>query len=67
MRIIHPNNEGGLTVLIPAPKFLDQLEGSEESKLQHIGHKDLPQEPHSRLSRMTMSPQIVRSVMLGSM
>jgi hypothetical protein len=42
MRIIYPNNEGGLSVLIPAPKFLDQLDGSEEEKLQHIGHKDLP-------------------------
>ena len=42
MRIIYPNNEGGLSVLIPAPKFLAQLDGSEEEKLLHIAHKDLP-------------------------
>jgi hypothetical protein len=41
MRIIYPNNEGGLSVLIPAPKFLDQLDGSETEKLLHIAHKDL--------------------------
>ena len=42
MRIIFPNNEGGLSVLIPAPKFLDQLEGTEIEKLIHIADKDLP-------------------------
>lgn len=42
MRIIYPNNEDGLSVLIPAPKFLAQLEGSEEEKLIHIAAKDLP-------------------------
>jgi hypothetical protein len=42
MRIIYPNNEGGLSVLIPAPKFLDQLEGTETEKLIHIADKDLP-------------------------
>ena len=42
MRIIYPNNEDGLSVLIPAPKFLDQLEDMTEiQKLQHIAHKDL--------------------------
>jgi hypothetical protein len=41
MRIIYPNDDG-LAVLIPAPKFLAQLDGSEEEKLQHIAHKDLP-------------------------
>jgi opacity protein-like surface antigen len=42
MRIIYPNNEDGVSVLIPAPKFLAQLEGSETEKLLHIAHKDLP-------------------------
>jgi hypothetical protein len=46
MRIIYSEtNASGeeiLAVLSPAPDFLAQLEGSEESKLQHIGHKDLP-------------------------
>jgi hypothetical protein len=32
----------GLSVLIPSPKFLAQLDGSEEEKLLHIAHKDLP-------------------------
>jgi hypothetical protein len=41
MRIIYPNDDG-LAVLIPAPKFLAQLDGTETEKLQHIGHKDLP-------------------------
>jgi hypothetical protein len=46
MKIIHPinipNNEDGLAVLIPAPEFLAQLEGTEIEKLIHIADKDLP-------------------------
>jgi hypothetical protein len=42
MRIIHPNDEGGLSVLVATPKFLATLDGTEEEKLLHIGHKDLP-------------------------
>jgi opacity protein-like surface antigen len=41
MKIIYPTDDG-LSVLVPAPKFLAQLDGTEESKLLHIGHKDLP-------------------------
>jgi hypothetical protein len=41
MRIIYPN-EDGLAVLVPAPKFLAQLEGTEIEKLIHIADKDLP-------------------------
>ena len=41
MKIIYDNN-GILAQLIPAPKFLDQLEGTDEEKLIHIANKDLP-------------------------
>ena len=41
MKIIY-NNNGTLAQLIPAPKFLDQLEGTDEEKLIHIANKDLP-------------------------
>lgn len=41
MKIIHPTTEG-LAVLIPAPKFLATLTGTDEEKLIHIANKDLP-------------------------
>jgi len=41
MRIIYDNN-GTLSQLIPTPKFLAKLEGTEEEKLIHIANKDLP-------------------------
>jgi hypothetical protein len=41
MKIIYDNN-GTLEQLIPAPKFLDTLEGTEEEKLIHLANKDLP-------------------------
>ena len=41
MKIIY-NNNGTLAQLIPAPKFLAQLEGTDEEKLIHIANKDLP-------------------------
>jgi hypothetical protein len=41
MRIIY-KTDNGLSVLIPAPKFLGQLEGTEIEKLIHIADKDLP-------------------------
>jgi len=41
MKIIYDNN-GTLLQLIPAPKFLAQLEGTIEEKLIHIANKDLP-------------------------
>jgi hypothetical protein len=41
MKIIYDNN-GTLAQLIPAPKFLATLEGTEEEKLKHIADKDLP-------------------------
>ena len=41
MNIIYDNN-GTLSQLIPAPKFLAQLEGTDEEKLIHLANKDLP-------------------------
>ena len=41
MKIIY-NNNGSLAQLTPAPKFLAQLEGTDEEKLIHIANKDLP-------------------------
>ena len=41
MKIIY-NNNGVLAQLTPAPKFLAQLEGTDEEKLIHIANKDLP-------------------------
>jgi len=41
MKIIYDNN-GTLSVLTPAPKFLDTLTGTDEEKLIHIANKDLP-------------------------
>ncbi len=41
MNIIYKTTEG-LAQLIPAPQFLDTLEGSMEEKLTFIANKDLP-------------------------
>ena len=41
MKIIYDNN-GTLAQMTPAPKFLAQLEGTEEEKLIHLANKDLP-------------------------
>jgi len=41
MKIIY-DNSGTLAQMIPAPKFLASLEGTEEEKLIHIANKDLP-------------------------
>ena len=40
MRLIYDNG-GVAAVVIPAPKFLAQLEGTLEEKLIHIANKDL--------------------------
>jgi len=42
MKIIYAQDNGILAQLIPAPKFLAQLTGTEEEKLIHIANKDLP-------------------------
>ena len=41
MKIIY-NHNSTLAQLIPAPKFLDTLTGTDEEKLIHIANKDLP-------------------------
>jgi hypothetical protein len=41
MRLIYDNN-GVASVVVPAPKFLAQLTGTDEEKLIHIANKDLP-------------------------
>ena len=41
MKIIYDNN-GTLAQLIPTPKFLEQLEGTDEEKLIYLANKDLP-------------------------
>ena len=42
MKIIFAQSNGVLAVLTPAPKFLNQLTGTDEEKLIHIANKDLP-------------------------
>ena len=41
MRLIYDNN-GVAAVIIPAPKFLATLTGTDEEKIIHIANKDLP-------------------------
>ena len=41
MKIIY-DNSGTLAQMIPAPKFLATLTGTEEEKLIHLANKDLP-------------------------
>ena len=41
MRIIY-DNSGVAAVLMPTPKFLATLTGTDEEKLIHIANKDLP-------------------------
>ena len=41
MRLIY-DNSGVAAVVVPAPKFLAQLEGTLEEKLIHIANKQLP-------------------------
>ena len=42
MKIIYAQDNGVLAQLIPAPKFLAQLTGTDEEKLIHLANKDLP-------------------------
>ena len=42
MKIIYAQENGILAQMIPAPKFLATLEGTEEEKMIHLANKDLP-------------------------
>jgi len=42
MKIIFEGEDKIASVLVPAPKFLAQLTGTDEEKLIHIANKDLP-------------------------
>ena len=42
MVIIYAQDNGTLAQLIPAPKFLSTLTGTDEEKLIHLANKDLP-------------------------
>ena len=42
MNIIYAQDNGTLAQLVPAPKFLAQLTGTDEEKLIHLANKDLP-------------------------
>jgi len=42
MVIIYAQDNGVLGRLVPAPKFLEQLTGTDEEKLIHLANKDLP-------------------------
>jgi hypothetical protein len=41
MRLIY-DFEGVASVMVPAPKFLAQLTGTDEEKMIHLANKDLP-------------------------
>jgi galactose-1-phosphate uridylyltransferase len=42
MKIIYAQDSGILAQVIPAPKFLAKLEGTDEEKLIHLANKTLP-------------------------
>ena len=42
MRIIYAQDNGILAQVVPAPKFLAQLIGTDEEKMIHLANKDLP-------------------------
>ena len=42
MKIIYAQDNGILAQMIPAPRFLEELTGTDEEKLIHIANKDLP-------------------------
>ena len=41
MRLIY-DNDGAVTVIIPSPKFLATLTGTDEEKMIHLANKQLP-------------------------
>jgi hypothetical protein len=42
MKIIFEGEKEIASVLVPAPKFLAQLTGTDEEKMIHLANKDLP-------------------------
>ena len=42
MKIIYAQGDGVLAQIIPAPKFLATLTGTEEEKLIHLANKTIP-------------------------
>jgi hypothetical protein len=60
MKIIYPTNEG-LAQLIPAPKFLETLTGTEEQKLKHIADKDLPSGTVYEITDVDLSDRTFRN------
>ncbi len=42
MKIIYAQANGILAQMVPSPKFLATLEGTEEEKMIHLANKDLP-------------------------
>jgi hypothetical protein len=60
MAIIYDNN-GTLSQMIPAPKFLAQLEGTDEEKLIHIANKDLPTGTPYEITDADLSDRTFRS------
>ena len=42
MKIIYAQDNGILAQLVPAPKFLAKLTGTDEEKLIHLANKNLP-------------------------
>tara|TARA_R110000822_G_scaffold117640_1_gene250051 strand:- start:805 stop:1092 length:288 start_codon:yes stop_codon:yes gene_type:complete len=42
MKLVYKNENEVAAILVPAPKFLDSLTGTDEEKLIHIANKDLP-------------------------
>ena len=65
MKIIYPStneqDEAILAQLIPAPKFLATLEGTEEEKLIHIANKDLPTGTKYEITDADLSDRSVRN------
>jgi len=65
MKIIYPStNDDGEAILgqlIPAPKFLAQLEGTDEEKLIHIANKDLPTGTKYEITDVDLSDRTFRN------
>ena len=68
MKIIYPstNKDGEATLaqLVPAPKFLATLTGTEEEKLIHIANKDLPTGTKYEITDAALSDRTFRMAWL---